>query len=220
MNNEIVVTPKQIGTENVNSVNSRDIYKELEIKQGYSDWIKYQISKLNLKKDKDFTKHIYVIGKNKITDYIITTDAAKNIGLISFSEKGQEIRDYFIEAEKQNQLIAPSVMKEVKLALAGLVEVDLRLDDHHQRIKDIELTRRLSNWQETALHQAKNKKVYELLKLYGDDQDDKTLVRKMHSKVWSLFKKHFILPRYNELPAFKYQDGLEFINKLSLKDLT
>jgi len=220
MNNIITITQTIIDGAETNAVNSREIYKELEIKQGYSDWIKYQISKLNLKKDKDFTKHIYVIGKNKITDYIVTTDAAKNIGLISFSERGQEIRNYFIEIEKEAQLLVPNAMKEVKLALAGLVEVDQRLDSHHDRIRTLEETRRMENWQEKALIDAHHKKVYEIAEMYGDDRNDKTLIRKLHQKAWSLFKKHFILPRYSELNAARYKDGLAFINNLALKDMT
>lgn len=220
MNNIIEIKKIKLNGLETNSVNSRDIYKELEIKQGYSDWIKYQISKLNLKKDKDFTKHIYVIGKNKVTDYIVTTDAAKNIGLISFSEKGQEIRDYFIDAEKQSQMLIPNAMKEVKLALAGLVEVDQRLDTHHDRIRTLEETRRMENWQERSLMDAHNKKVYSIAKQYGDDSEDKALVRRLHSKAWSLFKKHFMLARYSELQASKFEDGMAFINNMTLKDFT
>lgn len=103
MTDLIQITKTQIGTDNVNSVNSRDIHKYLEVKQSYSDWIKYQISKLSLKEDIDFTKHIHVVGKNRHYDYIVTSDAAKNISLISFTEKGQEIRDYFILVETQSK---------------------------------------------------------------------------------------------------------------------
>jgi len=118
MNKLINIQQTQIGAESVNSVNSRDIYKELEIKQGYSDWIKYQISKLNLKEGLDFTKHIYVVGKNKVIDYIVTTDSAKNIGLISFTDKGQEIRDYFIKIEKKS--LVPQLPQNYIEALEAL----------------------------------------------------------------------------------------------------
>ena len=216
---ELTITQTKFKDGDIKAVNSRDIYKELKIKQGYSDWIKYQISKLVLKEDVDFTKHIYVIGKNKITDYIVTTDVAKNIGLISFTEKGQEIRNYFIEAEKESQALIPNAMREVKLALQGLVEVDHRLDTHHDRIKELELTRRIENWQRKGLKDTHDRKVYQLAREYKQDQHDKKLVASLHRKIWSLHNKHFILSSYAELSAIKYEEAIEFISNLSLKDM-
>ncbi len=205
MNEIIEITQTQINGSEVNSVNSREIYQYLEVKQEYANWIKYQIDKLNLKDGVDFTIDINVIGKNRMKDYIVTTDVAKNIGLISFTDKGQKIRDYFIEVEKQSKRVL-STSEQIVLLAQGHQETE-------KRIVALEQTKRLENWQEKSLQDAKNKKVYEIA------NDDKEFASKLHRKVWSLFKKQFHLPRYNELPAIKYENGLDYISNLTIADM-
>ena len=99
-----------------------------------------------------------------------------------------------------------SVSEQIALIAQGHQEVD-------ERLKKLEATKRLESWQERALQDAKNKKVYEIAK------DDNWLASKLHRKVWSLFKKEFHLPRYNELPAVKYEDGVRYIESLTLADM-
>ena len=48
MKNLINIEKSLIGDMEVNSVNSRDIYTTLEIKQQFADWIKKQIKSHNL----------------------------------------------------------------------------------------------------------------------------------------------------------------------------
>ena len=85
--------------------------------------------------------------------------------------------------------------------------------DNANRITALEKNRRLEAWQEKALQDAKNKKVYELA------PDDKAMASKLHRKVWQLFKKKFHLPRYNELTTGRYEDGLMYIDSLTMSDM-
>ena len=87
------------------------------------------------------------------------------------------------------------------------------ITEHESRIKNLELNRRLESWQEKNLQDAKNRKVYEL------GADDKELIKKLHMKVWSVFKKRFNLPRYNELTAGRYEDGLMYLNNLTMAEV-
>lgn len=151
----INIEKANINGAEVNSANSRDIYKYLEVKQGYSDWMKYQISKLCLVEDVDFTKHIHVVGKNRLYDYVVTSEVAKNIGLISFTVKGQEIRDYFIQCEKdlnkplsfeemakQTILIADKRIKELELK----IESDKPLVAFGSAIAQSSATVKIGDW--------------------------------------------------------------------------
>ena len=99
-----------------------------------------------------------------------------------------------------------SISEQISLIAQGHQEAN-------ERLTKLEDTKRLENWQERALQEIKNKKVYEIA------NDDKVLANKLHRKVWSLFKKEFHLPRYNELPAVKYEDGVNYISSLSLADM-
>lgn len=85
-----------------------------------------------------------------------------------------------------------------------------KMDD---RLTILEQTKRLEAWQERALIDAKNKKVYSF------NPSDAENTSKLHRAVWSHFKKRFNLPRYNELPSVKFEDGLSFINSITLIDL-
>lgn len=86
------------------------------------------------------------------------------------------------------------------------------------RVTTLESTRRLENWQELSLHDLKNKKVYAIAQKH-DLTNDKEMIRKLHSRVWKCLKKRFNIPRYNELPSLKFNDGIEFINNLTFGDL-
>ena len=224
---QIAIVATMFGNIETNSVNSREIYKQLEIKQHYSDWVKQQITKLKLKEGLDFTKHIYVIGRNKVTDYIVTIDAAKNISLISFSKKGQEIRDYFIQVEKEVTAKVPNAMRKIQEIAKGMIYIDERLDKQHQtinaqnqRIDSIEQyveedlkSRPVSYTQQKALMDAKNQKVYEIA------PNDTNLQKGLHRKVWTLFKRKFQLPRYSELRAVQFEDGVDYIRNLTIADM-
>ena len=205
MTNIIQITQTQINGADVNSVNSRDIYEYLEVKQQYADWIKLAIEKYDFIDREDFTVHKFVNGKATQKDYIVTLDMAKELCMVSNTPKGKETRKYFISVEKN--LNKPLTLSEqISLIAQGHQEVD-------KRLTTLEKTKRLENWQERALQEAKNKKVYEIA------QDDKDFASKLHRKVWSLFKKQFHLPRYNELPAIKYEEGIGYINNLTIADM-
>ena len=105
----IKIEKREIGLELVNSVNSRELHKALEIKKDYSNWMKQQIGTLGLEENVDYLINA-LKGENKTTgetrgrksiDYIITTDTAKHISMASRTPKGKEVRRYFIEVEKR-----------------------------------------------------------------------------------------------------------------------
>lgn len=107
MNDLIIIKQKIIGNANVNSVNSRELWENLEIKKDFSSWIKRQIESLGLEENIDYIFAPPKRGAKKGSgghnqkDYIITVDTAKHISMASCTAKGKEIRKYFIEAEKQ-----------------------------------------------------------------------------------------------------------------------
>ena len=82
-------------------------------------------------------------------------------------------------------------------------------------IKELKATMRVQPWQKRILKQTHDEKVYQLL----GDENDPGKVRKMHSRIWSVFKKRFGLAVYDELPACKYAEGVAFLNGLKVGDL-
>lgn len=119
----ITVSKTALNGAEINSVNMRDIYSELEVSKDYSSWAKQQIERLGLVENKNYLK-VTQRGESKI-EYIVDIDTAKNICLISFTPKGQEIRDYFIECEKNlsaKQFQIPQTYSEALLLASKQAE--------------------------------------------------------------------------------------------------
>ena len=101
-------------------VSARDLYDSLEVKKSYrfNDWFK--TNSKNLIPDVDFrgvdttTQLNQYGGIQKIQDYSLTLDAAKQIAMMSNTAKGRKVRMYFIQVEKAfnspEQIIARGVM--------------------------------------------------------------------------------------------------------------
>ena len=223
MKNLPKVTPTQINGSDINSVNARELYAHLDLAQGqFQRWINKNLVKNDFfTEDKDYIGVRLIVEGNDVADYIITLDVAKHLSMMAKTKEAHKIRDYFINIEKKSKAVAlpKNALKEIKLALKGVVELDERLDVHNDRLIQLENNVRLTNQQEYELTQVHHKKVYELARLYGEDQNDKKLISKLHRQVWKLFKNNFMLPRFNELQANKFDDGITFLNGVKLKDI-
>lgn len=96
---QITTDPK-----NGNVVSARELYEFLEVQTDFSDWCK-RMFEYGFEENKDYS--LLKIGERKAhnkTDYALTIDTAKEISMLQRSEKGKQIRNYFIEAEKQLRL--------------------------------------------------------------------------------------------------------------------
>jgi len=205
MQNIINISKEIIGRDEVNSVNARELHRNLNLKSDFSTWIKKELSLFS--ENEDYIRLHKKMEANNATriEYILTLDTAKHLAMLQRTKIGKDIRDYFIKIEKQS-LRPLSISEQISIIAKGHSVVE-------ERVKKLEETKRLENWQERALMDAKNTKVYEIAK------DDKLLATKLHRKVWALFKKEFHLARYNELPALKFDDGRNFIKSLTFADM-
>lgn len=86
-------------------VSARDLHKGLEISKRFSAWFD-QNSKLFIENE-EFTsvpKGTPVTGGNGniqyLDDYALTLDMAKQLAMMSRTDKGKEVRKYFIQVEK------------------------------------------------------------------------------------------------------------------------
>ena len=104
MKNIIAIQTMQINTIGVKAVNSRDIHAYVESKRQYADWIKTRLEDLGAIANEDY---ILISQKNEngnnrpLKDYIVTLDIAKHLAMMERNDKGREVRQYFIEVEKE-----------------------------------------------------------------------------------------------------------------------
>ncbi len=137
MNEIIKVNKTEIDGDEVNSVNSRDIYEYLEVGRQYADWIKSAIDKYDFEEGSDFTVHNFVNGRATQKDYIVTLDMAKELCMVSNTEKGKETRKYFIKIEKE--MNKPKTQAEILAESAQLLlEQERRLSSIENKLEKID----------------------------------------------------------------------------------
>lgn len=85
-------------------VNARDLHKMLEVKAEFSHWIKRRIKQCKFEENFDYTvivkKDENSKGGRPTTEYIISVDMTKHLGMMERNAKGHEIRKYYIEQEE------------------------------------------------------------------------------------------------------------------------
>lgn len=85
-------------------VNARDMHQWLESKQDFSTWIKRRIAKYKFQENIDYLIHQVVeqgvSGAKHKTEYILSVDMAKELSMVECTDRGREVRLYYIEQEE------------------------------------------------------------------------------------------------------------------------
>lgn len=145
-NNELVkITQTKFGADEVNAVNARDLHKALDSKKDFSSWIKARIDKLGLVENRDYGvftqmgENLY--GGRPAKEYVVPIDIAKHLAMIEMTDKGRQVREYFIECEKKlKKHYLPQTYAEalMELALAEKEKERLALENQTKQ-KTIDL---------------------------------------------------------------------------------
>lgn len=121
-------------------VSARELHLFLEIKERFSLWfdraVEYGFDPLD-----DYTPYVYLHPQNKqeIQDFAIVLDMAKEISMMSKTEKGKIARKYFIECEKQLQQLPSLSNTEILLqVLQSNIANEKKQLELENRIKAIE----------------------------------------------------------------------------------
>lgn len=101
-NNELIKIEIKNGQQ---LTSGRGLHKFLEVGTRYNDWISRIIEKYNFIENKDFItitqKRVTAQGNEiEFIDHFMTITTAKEISMVSNTEKGKEARQYFIKCEE------------------------------------------------------------------------------------------------------------------------
>ena len=137
MNGLIQITKNTINGAEINSVNARQLHTILEVKKAFTTWIETALNNTYAEEGKDYLKlKTSLEGSGYQTDYILSTEIAKHIAMMSKVPKSKEIRDYFIQIEKefyqQNRVLTTS--EQIILLAQGHQEVEQRLTQIEYKI--------------------------------------------------------------------------------------
>ena len=155
MNQLIKIESKTIGNEKVNAVSARELHEFLEVKEHFTDWIKRYLNEYGFVINSDFCRSTCIAENGRpMEDYLLSIDMAKELSMISKTEKGKEARRYFIECEKKlkesSKPMTAMQMLEAQLEImreqeAKLLEVQNKQTVQDEKIKNIEAKVSTSN---------------------------------------------------------------------------
>jgi len=108
MNRLINITTDEQGSQ---VVDARELHRALEVGRQFSKWIdKYMIKSPYFAKNEDYVtiaENGYgENGRFKSTEYAITLDTAKKLAMTVDSDRGDEVRNSFLECEKELRTIS------------------------------------------------------------------------------------------------------------------
>ena len=133
-------------------VNGRQLHAGLQIGRDFSNWIKQMIG-YGFTENQDYIKKETVFAKNgenpddkkaggrPSIEYYLTVDTAKHLCMIQRNSIGMQIRNYFIQVEKEwhNSTIKPMTQIEVLHAVTGeLLKQEQKLLQHDKQIAAVE----------------------------------------------------------------------------------
>lgn len=101
MNELINVT---LNENNEPIISARQLHKTLEVKTRFSQWVEQNFKMF--KEGEDFSSVVTTTQQNqyggtkKLQDYAVTIRMAEHLAMMSKTNKGHEVREYFIQVEK------------------------------------------------------------------------------------------------------------------------
>ena len=92
------------------AVNARDLHAFLEVGRDFPTWMKDQIERCDLVENQDYEdfpeKGENPKGGRPSKEYALSINAAKEISMMSQTEKGKQARRYFIACEEKLKEVA------------------------------------------------------------------------------------------------------------------
>lgn len=217
-------------------VSARELYKGLELKKRFSSWVETNFSEFT--EEEDFTSVLSSTvvnngGTKAIQDFLITVDMAKQLCLMSRTEKGKIYRRYFIEIERRWN----DPQEVIKRGYAYLQNQNLKLtienkDLHKQNnllAADNEKMIPLTDGEAMMLKQVASKKAARLVKTilyrrfgnsdYGGHEFFNAKYGHVIRTVYSLLKHEFNVIKYTAILHVQFQDALDFANQITVDSL-
>jgi len=109
MKNIITINDKNISDATTKTCNARDLHEFLEVRRDFNTWIKQRIAKYGFVEGDDFVCFEDLsspdLGSSKsrqqrIKEYHLTLDMAKELSMVENNERGRQARRYFIACER------------------------------------------------------------------------------------------------------------------------
>lgn len=121
-------------------VSARELYEFLGYEKGqFSRWAKSKIQKNEFAIEKeDWIGFDIVVEGNETKDFALTLDFAKRLAQMARTEKGEEVRRYFIECEKQvRQQIQPQPQTDLEILSSAVLLAQRVIAEKDEQINNL-----------------------------------------------------------------------------------
>lgn len=128
-------------------VSARNLHEILGVKTRFSQWAKQNFK--HFRENIDFSSVVTTTQQNQyggtkeLQDYALTIEMAKHIAMMSGTDKGYEIRDYFIKVEQAWN--SPEMVMKRALEIANKKVEQLKIENQEMKPKADKYDRYLSN---------------------------------------------------------------------------
>ncbi len=150
MDNLIKIEKQLIGTEFIEAVNARELHEKLQVITPFSMWIQRRLEETMAFENIDFTSfNNSVKAENtwiNTKEYVITLDLAKHMAMLERSEIGKQIRQYFIDFEKQAKPAIQTMLTNPKLMIELLQNYQKEIEAKELALKRAEEAERTKAW--------------------------------------------------------------------------
>lgn len=166
-------------------------------------------------KDREFsvqTKLVSTDGKHYNTR-LMTEDGIYEVTMLSKKPKAREFRRFIrklLKDLRKGKLVVQRPMTTKELLLQATTEHELRIEKVESDVHKLINETPIRNHQQAAIERTRKKKVIDLL---GGKNSNayRAMSRKVFSEIGRDFKDHFHIPRYNELPQSRFEEGIEYL---------
>lgn len=118
-------------------VSARELHKALNVKTRFSQWVSQNFK--HFRENIDFSSVVTTTHQNQyggtkeIQDYALSVEMAKHIAMMSGTQKGYEIRDYFIQVEQAWN--SPEMIMKRALEIANKKVEQLKIENEQMKPK-------------------------------------------------------------------------------------
>lgn len=126
--NELI--PTQQSDDGNILVSARDLYKFLDVSERFSKWWDRMVS-YGFTNGKDYTPYqtVHPQNKQKITDYAMRLDMAKEISMIQRNEKGRQARLYFLDLERRWNSPEMIVQRAMEIQQQKIKQLETKIEE-------------------------------------------------------------------------------------------
>ena len=138
----IPIIQREIVGELVQTFDGRHLHSDLGIAKDYTSWAKAQIKRAKLEENRDYLLTLegeqHPSGMKWKSEYHFTIDAGKHIAMMSGTDRGAEVREYFLACERQAKAAAP-VVKDPQIAavIFTLTRIDAMEQEQKRQAEEL-----------------------------------------------------------------------------------